>query len=254
MSRRGIEWAEESWNPTTGCTKLSPGCAHCWAERTAWRLQGMGQERYARGFAVTTHEDLLERPLHWVKSRMVYVSFMGDLFHDEVPDEFTVRVFDVMTRAPQHQFHLLTKRPERMARLSARLPWPVNVWAGATVEDEAHAGRADWLRQTPAALRYLVLEPLLGPVDQLDLTGVGWVILGGESGPGARPLHPDWVRSVRDQCLAAGVSFWFKQWGGVRRRETGRTLDGREWLERPERPEPPAASGQLGLQGLEAAS
>jgi protein gp37 len=236
---RGIEWAEESWNPTTGCTKVSPGCAHCWAERMAWRLKGMGQARYANGFRVTIHEDLLDRPLHWAKPRDVYVSFMGDLFHEQVPDEFIARVFDVMARAPQHRFHLLTKRPERMARMSACFSWPANVWAGVTVEDEAHEGRGDWLRQTPAALKYLVLEPLLGPVDDLDLTGIGWVIVGGESGPGARALHPDWVRSVRDQCLAAGVPFWFKQWGGVRRRETGRTLDGREWLERPD------PSGQL---------
>ena len=213
----------------------------------ARRLQGMGQERYARGFKVTTHEDLLEKPLHWAKPRRVYVSFMGDLFHDEVPDEFIARVFDVMTRAPQHRFHLLTKRPERHGDMSARLPWPANVWAGATVEDEAHACRADRLRQTPAAVKYLVLEPLLGPVDALDLTGIGWVILGGESGPGARPLQPDWARSVRDQCVAAGVPFYFKQWGGVRRKETGRKLDGREWLERPEQP---AAPGQLELRAV----
>ncbi len=248
MTRHGIEWAEESWNPTTGCTKASPGCAHCWAERMARRLRGMGQERYAHGFRVTTHEDLLERPLHWAKPRLVYVSFMGDLFHQEVPDEFITRVFDVMRRASRHRFHLLTKRPERLAHMSTRLPWPANVWAGATVEDAAHVSRADWLRQTPAALKYLCLEPLLGPVDRLDLTDIGWVILGGESGPGARPLHPDWARSVRDQCLAAGVPFWFKQWGGVRRKETGRALDGREWLQRPQEP------GQLTIAGLQAAS
>jgi protein gp37 len=247
--RHGIGWAEESWNPTTGCTKVSPGCAHCWAERMAWRLQGMGQQRYACGFQVTTHEDLLEKPLHWAKPRLVYVSFMGDLFHDEVPEEFIGRVFDVMVRAAQHRFHVLTKRPERMAEMSPRLPWPANVWAGATVEDAAHAYRADQLRQTGAAVKYLVLEPLLGPVDALDLTGIGWVILGGESGPGARALHSDWVRSVRDQCLAAGVPFYFKQWGGVRRRETGRTLDGREWLERPEQP---VALRQLELRAVRA--
>jgi len=232
--RHGIGWAEESWNPTTGCTKISPGCTHCWAERMAWRLQGMGQVRYARGFQVTTHEDLLEKPLHWAKSRLVYVSFMGDLFHEQVPDEFIMRVFDVMARAPRHRFHVLTKRPERLARLSARLPWPANVWAGATIEDAAHVHRADQLRQTGAAVKYLVLEPLLGPIDDLDLAGIDWVILGGESGPGARPLHIDWVRSVRDQCFAASVPFYFKQWGGVRRKETGRELDGRLWDERPQ--------------------
>ncbi len=239
--RRGIDWAEESWNPTTGCTKISPGCTHCWAERMAWRLRGMGQKWYANGFQVTTHDALLERPLHWAKPRRVYVSFIGDLFHEEVPDAFVARVFDVMTRAPRHQFHLLTKRPERLSRMSAGLPWPANVWAGATVEDAAHTHRADQLRQTGAVTKYLVLEPLLGPVDDLDLTDIDWVILGGESGPGARPLHIDWVRSVRDQCLTAGVPFYFKQWGGARRKETGRELDGREWLDRP------AALGQFEL-------
>jgi len=241
---RGIGWAEESWNPTTGCTKISPGCAHCWAERMAWRLQGMGQKRYVSGFRVTTHADLLEKPLHWAKPRLVYVSFMGDLFHDEVPDEFIERVFDVMVRSPQHRFHLLTKRAERLAAMSSRLPWSAKVWAGVTMEDAAHRGRADWLRQTGAAVKYLVLEPLLGPVDAIDLSGIDWVILGGESGPGARPMHIDWVRSVRDQCLDAGVPFYFKQWGGVRRKETGRELDGRLWSERPQ------DAGQLALEGI----
>jgi len=242
----GIGWAEESWNPTTGCTKVSPGCTHCWAERMAWRLRGMGQKRYARGFQVTTHEDLLEKPLHWAKPRLVYVSFMGDLFHDEVADAFIKRVFDVMVRSPRHRFHVLTKRPERLAAMSPSLPWPANVWAGATVEDSAHRARADQLRQTAAAVKYLVLEPLVGPVDAFDLTGIDWVILGGESGPGARPMHIDWVRSVRDQCVGAGVPFYFKQWGGVRRKETGRELDGRLWSEKPHGP------GQLGFEGMEA--
>jgi protein gp37 len=244
-SARGIGWAEESWNPTTGCTKISPGCTHCWAERMAWRLKGMGQPRYARGFEVTTHDDTLDQPLHWAKPRHVYVSFMGDLFHDEVPDDFIMRVFEVMARAPRHRFHVLTKRPERMVEMSARLPWPANVWAGATVEDAAHAYRADRLRQTGAAVKYLVLEPLLGPIDDLDLTGIDWVIVGGESGPGARPLHVDWVRAVRDQCVAAGVAFYFKQWGGLRRKETGRELDGRLWDERPQE------SRQLGFKEIE---
>ena len=242
LEERGIGWADESWNPTSGCTKVSPGCTHCWAERMARRMRGMGVARYANGFQATTHEDLLEKPLHWAKPRNVYVSFMGDLFHDEVPDEFITRVFDVMTRASQHRFHVLTKRPERLVSLSPRLPWPANVWAGVTVEDAAHQDRAGDLRKTGAALKYLVLEPLLGPVDDLDLGGIDWVILGGESGPGARPMDPDWARSVRDQCVAAGVAFYFKQWGGVRRRETGRVLDGREWTERPQ---PSPVSDQL---------
>ena len=241
-----IEWTDATWNPVTGCTKISPGCAHCWAERMAWRLQGMGQKRYARGFEVTTHEDLLEKPLRWAKPRLVYVSFMGDLFHEQVPEEFILRVFDVMGRAPRHRFHVLTKRPERLVEMSPRLPWSSNVWAGATVEDDAHRGRADQLRRTGAAVKFLVLEPLLGPVDELDLTGIGWVIVGGESGPGARPMHIDWVRSIRDQCASAGVPFYFKQWGGVRRKETGRELDGRLWSERPQ------DAGQLGFEGIEA--
>ena len=247
LEERGIGWADESWNPTSGCTKVSPGCTHCWAERMARRMRGMGVARYSSGFQVTTHEDLLEKPLHWTRPRNVYVSFMGDLFHEEVPDEFIGRAFDVMTRAPRHRFHVLTKRPERLASLSPRLPWPANVWAGATVEDAAHVGRADRLRQAGAAVKYLVLEPLLGPIDDLDLTGIDWVILGGESGPGARPLDADWVRSVRDQCVAAGVAFCFKQWGGLRRRENGRLLDGREWTARPE---PSPSSGQLKLEAV----
>ena len=209
------------------------------------QLQGIGQARYARGFAVTTHEDLLVKPLHWVKPRRVWVSFMGDLFHDEVPEEFIRRVFAVMEAAPRHRFHVLTKRSARLAELSPRLPWPPNVWAGVTVEDDARRGRANELSETGAALKYLVLEPLLGPIDGLDLRGIGWVVLGGESGPGARPLHADWVRSVRDQCVAAGVTFTFKQWGGVRRRETGRELDGRLWSEEPAEPQAPE---QLGFE------
>ena len=210
----------------------------------ALRLRGMGQKRYECGFQVTTHQDLLEKPRHWAKPRLVNVSFMGDLFHEAVPDEFIVRVFDVMASTPRHRFQVLTKRPERLARMSARLPWPGNIWAGATVEDAAHVWRADQLRLTSAQTKYLVFEPLLGPIDDLDLAGIDWVILGGESGPGARPLHVDWVRSVRDQCIQADVPFYFKQWGGVRRKETGRELDGREWIERPRR------NDQLGLDGM----
>jgi len=242
---RRTRWGDESWNPVTGCSKISPGCVHCWAERMAQRLQGMGQARYAQGFAVTTHDDLLDKPLHWAKPRLVYVCFMGDLFHDEVPDEFVGRVFDVMVASPQHRFHLLTKRAERLAAVSAHLPWPDNVWAGVTVEDGAHRDRADLLRRTPAAVKYLVCEPLLGPIDDLDLSGIDWVIVGGESGQGARPMRGDWVRSLRDQCVAAGVAFSFKQWGGVRRRETGRELDGRLWSESPLGP------GQMGFEGMD---
>jgi len=219
----------------------------------ARRLQGIGQLRYAQGFKVTTHEDLLDTPLHWAKPRRVFVCFMGDLFHDQVPEEFILRVFNVMAQAPRHYFHLLTKRPARMADLSPRLPWPPNVLAGATVENADQQFRIEQLKRTGAAVKYLCLEPLLGPIPALDLRGIGWVIVGGESGPGARPMHPDWVRSVRDQCVDAGVRFNFKQWGGVRRRETGRELDGRLWSESPAYPEPaaprepPGPGGQTGL-------
>jgi protein gp37 len=248
----GIEPADESWNPTTGCTKISPGCDHCWAERMARRLQGRGNARCARGFRVTTHPELLEQPLHWRKPRNVYVSFMGDLFHREVPEESIMQVFDVMARSPQHRFHLVTKRSARLAQRSPRLPWTPNVWVGVTVENVDYRFRADHLRRTGAAVKFLVLEPLLGAIDALDLQGIDWVVVGGESGSGARPLHIDWVRSVRDQCVAAGVPFWFKQWGGARRRETGRTLDGREWTERPQREWRDGRDvGQLRFDGME---
>jgi protein gp37 len=247
-----IERADESWNPTTGCTTISPGCNHCWAERMARRLQGLGNARYARGFQVTTHPGLLEQPLHWRKPRNVYVSFMGDLLHRDVPEEFIAQVFDVMARSPQHRFHLLTKRSARLAELSPRLPWPPNVWAAVTVENADYRFRVDHLRLTDADVKFLVLEPLLGPIEALDLQGIDWVVVGGESGSGARPLHIDWVRSVRDQCVAAGVPFWFKQWGGLRRRETGRTLDGREWTERPQRERRDVGNdGQLRFAGME---
>jgi len=232
-ARPGTEWVEKSWNPVTGCTKITPGCAHCWAERMAHRLHAMGNPRYERGFRVTTHADLLEQPLHWRKPRNVYVCFMGDLFHRDVPDEFIMQVFEIMQRAPQHRFHVLTKRSTRMAELSPQLPWPENVWAGVTVENANYLPRADNLRRTGAAVKLLVFEPLLGPVDAINLRCIDWVVVGGESGPGARPMHPDWVRSVRDQCVAAGVPLWFKQWGGVRRKKAGFLLDGREWNERP---------------------
>jgi protein gp37 len=247
----GTGWTEESWNPVTGCSKISPACRHCWAERMARRLQGMGNPRYERGFCVTTHPDLLELPLRWRKPRLVYVSFMGDLFHDDVPDEFVERVFDVMAQASRHRFHVLTKRPARMAQLSPRLPWPANVWAGVTVETSEYLWRVDELRATGAAVKFIVFEPLLGPIEGLDLNGIDWVVVGGESGPGARPMHTDWVRSIRDQCVAAGVPLWFKQWGGVRRKETGRVLDGRVWSQRPWGPKGAGHAAQSASDGDE---
>jgi protein gp37 len=228
-----IEWTDSTWNPVTGCTKVSAGCAHCYAERLARRLKAMGNPRYQRGFSVTLHPDLLWLPLRWKSPRMIFVNSMSDLFHEAVPDAFIERVFDVMLRAPRHQFQVLTKRGGRLAALAPKLPWPPNVWQGVTVESAAQLGRIAQLQQIPAAVRFLSLEPLLGPIPVLPLEGIDQVILGGESGPAARLLQPDWVRGIRDQCQRRGVAFFFKQWGGFFPKAKGDTLDGRQWKETP---------------------
>lgn len=228
-----IEWTEVTWNPLTGCTKVSPGCKHCYAERMAKRLHGMGHPSYARGFKLTLHERLLEAPLQWKRPRTVFVNSMSDLFHKEVPLEFIRRVFDTMERASQHQFQVLTKRPERVAELSSLLPWPSNVWMGTSVENERYTHRIDLLRQSDAQTRFLSLEPLLGPLLKLDLENIHWVIVGGESGPGARAMDAAWVVNIRAQCATQGVPFFFKQWGGVNKKRTGRLLEGRTWDEMP---------------------
>jgi protein gp37 len=229
----GIEWTEATWNPLTGCTKVSPGCKHCYAERLSLRLRAMGSPKYANGFRLTLHEGALDLPLRWTKPRAIFVNSMSDLFHQDVPDEFVLRVFDVMGRAHWHRFQVLTKRPERLLTLDPDLPWRPNVWMGVSVENARYRGRIDLLRRTGAAVKFLSLEPLLGPLPGLDLNGIDWAIVGGESGPGARPVDPAWVRDIRDQCQAAGVAFFFKQWGGVHRKRTGRLLDGRTWDEMP---------------------
>lgn len=229
----GIEWTEATWNPVTGCTKVSPGCKHCYAERMADRLQAMGQANYANGFALTLQPHMLELPLTWSRPTTIFVNSMSDLFHQDVPLAYIRRVFDVMTRAYWHRFQVLTKRADRLATTSRDLPWPQNVWMGVSVEREEYRGRIDDLRSTGCATRFLSLEPLLGPLPGLDLHGIDWVIVGGESGPGARPVDPDWVRDLRDQCVGAGVPFFFKQWGGVNKKRAGRTLDGRTWDEMP---------------------
>lgn len=231
-----IEWTESTWNPVTGCTKISPGCQHCYAERMAWRLKGMGQPNYAKGFEVTLHPAALSLPLGWKKSQMIFVNSMSDLFHEEVPLEFIRRVFDVMSRARWHQYQILTKRADRLAELNPLLPWPTNVWMGVTVESAHYVRRIDHLRGTGAAIKFLSLEPLLGPLPGLNLEGIDWVVLGGESGPGARPMNPDWATDIRDQCLAAGVPFFFKQWGGFNKKKAGRLLDGRTWDQMPRLP------------------
>jgi len=228
-----IEWTDTTWNPLTGCTKISPGCKHCYAERMARRLKAMGQPNYANGFQLTLHEDMLGQPLTWRKPRTVFVNSMSDLFHKDVPTEFILRVFAVMRTASQHRFQVLTKRAERVAKLSAEIDWPPNVWMGVSVESAAYTFRIDHLRHTGAAVKFLSVEPLLGPIPDLDLTGIDWVIVGGESGPGARPMAEAWVTDIRDQCVEAGVSFFFKQWGGVVKSKTGRELDGKTWDEMP---------------------
>ena len=228
-SRSSIEWTESTWNPITGCTKVSPGCAHCYAERMAKRLQAMGHPNYARGFDVALHEHMLEVPLKWTKPRMIFVNSMSDLFHEDVPVQFIQRVFSTMRQAPHHTIQVLTKRSARLVQLDDEINWPDNVWMGVTVENRGCCFRIDHIRHSHARVKFLSLEPLLGPLPNLNLEGIDWVIVGGESGPGARPLALDWVTEIRDRCLDGDVPFFFKQWGGVRKSETGRVLQGRTW-------------------------
>ena len=228
-----IEWTQATWNPVTGCTKASPGCRHCYAERMARRLQAMGQRNYVNGFEPAVHEHALSLPLHWKKPRTVFVNSMSDLFHRDISADFIQRVFNVMWQADWHIFQVLTKRSERLLELSDHLPWPDNIWMGVSVESADYAYRIDHLRATSAATKFLSLEPLLGPLPGLNLEGIDWVIVGGESGPGARPMDPSWVTDIRDQCAQAGVPFFFKQWGGVRKKKAGRLLEGRTWDDMP---------------------
>lgn len=231
--KSSIEWTESTWNPLSGCTKISPGCKHCYAERMAGRLKAMGQPNYANGFALTLHEEALELPLRWKKPQTIFVNSMSDMFHIKVPRKFILRAFDVMQKANWHRFQVLTKRAERLAVLSEQLPWAENIWMGVSVENEAYTHRIDSLRETDAAIKFLSLEPLLGPLGNLRLDRIDWVIVGGESGPGARPMNTEWVLSIRDQCIRANVPFFFKQWGGVWKKKFGRTLEGRTWDEMP---------------------
>lgn len=233
VAKTSIQWTESTWNPVTGCSKISAGCAHCYAERMALRLQSMGVAKYRAGFEVTLHPEVLEEPLRWKKPRVVFVNSMSDLFHKRVPLRYVERVFDTMMRAPQHVFQIVTKRSQRLAELSPHLDWPENVWMGVTVENRRSRFRIDHLRQTPAYVKWLSLEPLLEGLADLNLTGIGWVVVGGESGPGARPMHEDWVIDIRRQCQASRVPFFFKQWGGVNKRKTGRLLSGRTYSEIP---------------------
>ncbi len=228
-----IEWTEATWNPLTGCTKISPGCKFCYAERLALRLRAMGQANYANGFELTLQEQMLDLPLSWKKPRAIFVNSMSDLFHKDVPASYVHRVFEVMRKAYWHQFQVLTKRSDRLLELSSELTWPPNVWMGVSVENADYAFRIDHLRQTGACVKFLSLEPLLSALPNLNLRGIDWVIVGGESGPGARPMEPEWVREICGQCIKARVPFFFKQWGGVHKSKTGRRLDGRTWDQMP---------------------
>lgn len=229
-----IEWTNWTWNPVTGCTKVSQGCKHCYAERMAKRLKAMGSPRYSNGFRVTLHDDLVELPRRWKSPRLVFVNSMSDLFHEEVPEEFIRRVFEVMADCPQHIFQVLTKRSARLRELGPRLRWTTNIWMGVSVEDARVIDRIDDLRETPALVRFLSCEPLIGPLIDLNLEGIHWLIAGGESGPKSRPMDGDWVRDLRDQCVRSKVAFFFKQWGGTRKDLTGRLLDGLTFDEFPE--------------------
>ena len=230
-----IEWTEFTWNPATGCSKISAGCKNCYASRMAGRLHAMGSARYRNSFDVTLHEDLIDLPRKWRKPKTIFVNSMSDLFHDDIPDEFIRRVFQTMADCPQHIFQVLTKRSRRLRELGHTLHWPRNVWMGVSVENAATVDRVDDLAQVPAQVRFLSCEPLIGPLDKLPLEAMHWVIVGGESGPGSRPMEPSWVESIRIQCERADVHFFFKQWGGVSKHRTGRALGGRLYDAMPSR-------------------
>lgn len=228
-----IEWTEVTWNPVTGCTKLSAGCEHCYAERLARRLQVMGNRRYSNGFKVTLHEDLIDAPRRWLSPRVIFVNSMSDLFHQDIPTEFIRQVFKTMNECPQHTFQVLTKRSDRVRRLAASLEWTPNIWMGVSVENDKVYRRIHHLIQVPATVRFLSCEPLIGSTENLPLEGIHWVIVGGESGPAARPMEESWVQSIKNQCREAEVAFFFKQWGGVHKHRHGRELDNRTYDEMP---------------------
>ncbi len=234
MAKSKIEWTGSTWNPVTGCTKISPGCKNCYAERMSNRLRAMGQPNYAQGFSLTLHPHVLELPLQWKKPQTIFVNSMSDLFHRDIPEEFIQRLFAVMDAAHWHTFQILTKRADRLAEISPRLKWARNIWMGVSVENDDYTDRIDDLRMTGAAIKFLSLEPLLGPIPRLNLERIDWVIVGGESGPSARPMDAGWVKDIRDQCRIAGVPFFFKQWGGPNKKKAGRLLDGRTYDEMPE--------------------
>lgn len=232
--KTNIEWTESTWNPATGCTKISTGCENCYAERMAIRLKAMGQENYKNGFKPTIHEHVLELPYKWKKPQTIFVNSMSDLFHRDIPTDFILKTFIVMEKANWHRFQVLTKRSTRLRELSHKLHWTPNIWMGVTVENKEYMSRIDDLRYSGANIKFLSLEPLLGPLSNLNLEGIDWVIVGGESGPGARPIKESWVTDIRDQCLKTGIAFFFKQWGGTNKKKNGRMLDGYTWDQVPE--------------------
>lgn len=245
----GIEWTESTWNPVTGCNKISPGCKHCYAEVMAKRLRAMGQPNYKDGFKLTLQPKMLELPLLWKKPQTIFVNSMSDLFHENVPLEYILQVFHVMRRAHWHRFQVLTKRASRLAELSPKIGWPENVWMGVSVENSNYVERIDDLRTTGARVKFLSLEPLLGPLENLDLAKIDWVIVGGESGHRSRPMNPEWVTNIRDQCRQARVAFFFKQWGGTNKKKAGRVLEGRIYSEmpKPKAPSPDRARRSTGV-------
>lgn len=234
-----IEWTDVTWNCVTGCSKISAGCKNCYAERMARRLAAMGQAKYANGFMVTTHADIIDKPLEWKTPRRIFVNSMSDTFHSGVPEDFIFSIFHTMNQADWHQFQVLTKRSDRLLKLNSQLGWTENIWMGVTVESADYIYRIDHLRATGAHIKFLSVEPLLGPMHGLNLDGIDWVIVGGESGPKARPMSEEWVLDIHDQCINKRVPFFFKQWGGVNKKKNGRLLDGRTWDEYPDRDNKP---------------
>jgi protein gp37 len=231
--RSRIEWTQATWNPVTGCDKVSPGCAHCYAQTFAERWRGIPGHPYEQGFDLRLWPERLEQPLRWKRPRVIFVNSMSDLFHERIPFDFVARVFDVMERAPQHVFQVLTKRHERLAELAPKLRWPTNVWMGVSIENKRWVGRADALREVPAAVRFVSAEPLLGPLVGLDLNGIDWLITGGESGYRHRAVKEQWIVDLQERCTDEDVAFFFKQWGGRHAKANGRALRGREWSQMP---------------------
>ncbi|RPJ05359.1 MAG: phage Gp37/Gp68 family protein [Spirochaetaceae bacterium] len=233
MATTTIEWTEASWNPVTGCTKISEGCRNCYAERMALRLKAMGQSNYSRGFEITFHENMMQLPLKWKRPQMIFVNSMSDLFHEDIPLPVIQRIFKVMNDAPSHTFQVLTKRSKVLLEYHKFLDWTPNIWMGVTVESQDYVSRIDDLRNTGAHVKFISFEPLLSGIDHVNLESIDWLIVGGESGPGARSIKEEWVTALRDKSVAAGIPFFFKQWGGFAKKKRGRLLDGREWSQLP---------------------